>query len=245
MPSPKTWFDKSVDTVRLHRLRTWRTYDEILDAMHEQAEIRCCGWERFAEKRLAGCRRIVFGVTLPPTLYDAFFNAPRGYRARYARSADDGTVANRLTIARFTPDLLGVARDLHVGQVPTSWPRWRPPKRRSGSTSVRSWISCRASQASRGGPGRRPRASAFAHLRASALRSRAAGSTVRVSPRSTTRRCAAALKFTTRASPERLADRRPIDVVRTTPIHHAQIDRNEVLARSRTHLAGASYWRAP
>jgi hypothetical protein len=54
-------------------------------------------WEPAITPRLKGlgCHRASFVLTVVPDIYDAFFNAPVGYRGQFARSEKHGEAANR------------------------------------------------------------------------------------------------------------------------------------------------------
>lgn len=87
------------------------------------AEFYLCGWERFTEQRLRGFKRIVFGLRVSSLAYDAFFNAPHGYRGQYASSPGAGVKANEATIEAFSSPASSLASELGVGtaaQVDTS-----------------------------------------------------------------------------------------------------------------------------
>ena len=56
-----------------------------------------------------GCSRAFFKVHLPEPDYDAFFNAPAGYRAQYAIGVEDGEARNRELLKALEPMCLETA----------------------------------------------------------------------------------------------------------------------------------------
>jgi hypothetical protein len=65
---------------------------------------------------LNGCSRAVFVLQVDEAIFDAFFNSPAGYRGQYARSPQQGELANRLLISRLKGMLL--SRSLGLGDFP-------------------------------------------------------------------------------------------------------------------------------
>lgn len=66
-------------------------------------------WERATKRELDGCYRASFVLTVPPDVYDAFFNSPVGYRGQFARSETQGEEANRKVIEVLLPRFLEIA----------------------------------------------------------------------------------------------------------------------------------------
>ncbi len=112
------WFSSDFPADRADKLASWS-----LDAIVEQflnCEIGWFCWEPAKyEPRLMerDCHRASFPLIVDPDIYDAFFNAPAGYRGQFAKSEKHGDDAQRQLIEALFPRLLEVA-----AQYPTAPP---------------------------------------------------------------------------------------------------------------------------
>ena len=101
-------FTSAVAPERAARLLSLRSFDEIVEDV-----ANCCiaplYWEPATKRELKGCHRASFVLTVPLDVYDAFFNAPAGYRGQFAKSEKEGEAANRKVIETLLPRLLEVA----------------------------------------------------------------------------------------------------------------------------------------
>lgn len=114
--SMEEWrFTAAVSTARADQLRSWVSFDEIVNALL-QASVGRFWWEPFNVARLKGCNRASFPLHVAPNVYDAFFNSAKGYRAQYAISPSAGAAANRSLLNALEPMLVTVASE--QSQVP-------------------------------------------------------------------------------------------------------------------------------
>jgi hypothetical protein len=101
-------FTSAVAPERAARLLSLRSFDEIVEGL-ATCHIAPLYWEPATKQELNGCYRASFVLTVPPDVYDAFFNAPAGYRGQFAKSETEGEAANRKIIETLLPRLLEVA----------------------------------------------------------------------------------------------------------------------------------------
>jgi hypothetical protein len=101
-------FTSAVAPERAARLLSWRSFDEIVEGL-ATCHIAPLYWEPATKLDLNGCYRASFVQTVSPDLYDAFFNAPVGYRGQFAKSETQGEAANRQIIETLLSRLLEVA----------------------------------------------------------------------------------------------------------------------------------------
>jgi hypothetical protein len=73
-------------------------------------------WESATASHLQGCHRASFKLSVSEETYDAFFNAPAGYRGQYALSEGAGEAANRRLLGSLTLKLLKAVKpdDAHL-----------------------------------------------------------------------------------------------------------------------------------
>jgi hypothetical protein len=95
---------------RAARLLAWRSFDEIVERL-ATCHIAALYWEPATKLELNGCHRASFVLTVSLDVYDAFFNAPVGYRGQFARSETQGEAANRKIIDTLLSRLLAVAAE--------------------------------------------------------------------------------------------------------------------------------------
>jgi len=103
-------FTSSPAPERAARLLSWKSFDEIVESL-ATCNIAPLYWERATKVELNGCYRASFVLTVSPDVYDAFFNAPVGYRGQFARSETQGDAANRKIIEILLSRLLEVAAE--------------------------------------------------------------------------------------------------------------------------------------
>src|SRR5688572_11234282 len=106
-----TWgFHSAVPIERATRLLSWQTYAEIIERL-SSCVIAPLWWEAGRDLILLGSNRASFELTVDTETFDAFFNAPVGYRGQYARSQTHGEAANRLVLDTLTDRLLDRAAE--------------------------------------------------------------------------------------------------------------------------------------
>ncbi len=96
----------AVDVERAQRLSAWSSYESIILAVARTAVVAQPWREPAISGHLTGCHRASAVLVLPPDIYDAFFNAPAGYRAQFARSLADGVAANARATSLFAPSVV-------------------------------------------------------------------------------------------------------------------------------------------
>ena len=103
-------FTAAVSRERAVRLRSWRSFDQIVDALL-RGSVGRFWWEPFNAPRLKGCNRASFPLHVAPDAYDGFFNSAKGYRGQYAVSPSTGVAANRVLLNALEPMLLSAAAE--------------------------------------------------------------------------------------------------------------------------------------
>jgi hypothetical protein len=106
-----------VSADRAEELQSWISFDQIVGELLK-GSVRRFWWEPFNAERLKGCNRASFTLQVAPSVYDAFFNSGKGYRAQYAISPSVGTAANRSLLNALEPMLVAVVAQ--QSQVPLS-----------------------------------------------------------------------------------------------------------------------------
>lgn len=107
--NPVRWhFAEHVKPDRVTDLLAWTGYDQVLAGLLQEP-IVAFDWEPAYSANLPGCHRVSFQLRVAKELYDAFFNAPAGYRGQYAASETSGEVANRKLLLAFEASLLAFA----------------------------------------------------------------------------------------------------------------------------------------
>jgi hypothetical protein len=99
-------FADGIPRERVERLHAYGDFSAVVALIAKDAEVTAFTWEPFDAERLSGCYRAAFLLRVSEQAYDAFFNAPAGYRGQYARSREAGEAANRSLLANLEPLLL-------------------------------------------------------------------------------------------------------------------------------------------
>jgi hypothetical protein len=107
--TPANWFSADFDPDRAAKLKSW-SFDAIIDGFL-RCEIKPQSWEAATSDALKRkeCHRACFTLFVDPDLYDAFFNAPAGYRGQFAKSEKHGEDAQRQLIEALLPRLMELA----------------------------------------------------------------------------------------------------------------------------------------
>jgi hypothetical protein len=98
-------FTERVLPARRECLLAYHQFDEVV-ALLRSARIEPLYRERATAPHLTGCHRASFKLNVHQSAYDAFFNAPAGYRGQYALGEAQGTRANRAVLAALMPRML-------------------------------------------------------------------------------------------------------------------------------------------
>ena len=98
-------FSSSVSTSRLAAMATFANYQAVIASL-QRCEVQDFTWESPRDTALSGCERASFRLRVTPTVYDAFFNSPVGYRAQFALGANAGYRGNVKTLDALEPALL-------------------------------------------------------------------------------------------------------------------------------------------
>lgn len=99
-------FTSLVDSDRVAKLLSLKTFDEVLREILPRIKIVDYQPEPFKSNRLRGCTRACFLLSTDHDAYDAFFNSPAGYRAQYCHGQETGRMANRRIIEALRPALV-------------------------------------------------------------------------------------------------------------------------------------------
>jgi hypothetical protein len=91
------WFSADFPPDRAAELRVW-SFDSIVEQL-SNCQMEWLEWERASAEPLI----------VDPDIYDAFFNAPAGYRGEFAKSERHGEDAQRRIIEKLFPLLMEVA----------------------------------------------------------------------------------------------------------------------------------------
>jgi hypothetical protein len=103
-------FHDCVPLERRAHLNSCDSFANIVNGLVLSADIERSIWDVPQNRDLHGYRRAGFRFEVPPFLYDAFFNAPGGYRAQYAVSAELGVKMNRVLIEAIKPKVVALTR---------------------------------------------------------------------------------------------------------------------------------------
>lgn len=101
-------FTPAISPERATKLFSWKSFDEIVERL-ATCNISLFNWERATKLELNGCHRASFVLNVSHDMYDAFFNAPIGYRGQFAISETQGEAANHKIIETLLSRLLDVA----------------------------------------------------------------------------------------------------------------------------------------
>jgi hypothetical protein len=102
----KLWtFSALVPTDRSQRLLALADFNEVIHRV-VAGSVKFVVAESRSNQPCLGCRRAFFRVHLPKCAYDAFFNAPVGYRAQYAIGTENGERRNRELLEALEPACL-------------------------------------------------------------------------------------------------------------------------------------------
>lgn len=114
-------FAQSFPGERAIELLKWRSFASLAEEILK-GEVHCAAWESFEGDRLRGCWRVAFKVRVSNVgICDAFYNAPAGYRAQFARSPEHGVASNRWLLARLEPRLLQSCRERGIDTNPVKY----------------------------------------------------------------------------------------------------------------------------
>jgi len=102
-------FTNVIDGSRSHRLSHISSFDHVIE-LFRRCVVAPMWWEPATASHLQGCYRASFKLTVSKETYDAFFNAPAGYRGQYALSERAGESANRRLIDSLRPKLLNAVK---------------------------------------------------------------------------------------------------------------------------------------
>ena len=98
-------FTGAVSQARASDLFAWKSFDQIVEHFGA-CSVAPLYWEEATAPHLKGCCRSSHELPVDPDVFDAFFNAPVGYRGQFAKSEASGNVANRCLIDALFPALL-------------------------------------------------------------------------------------------------------------------------------------------
>ena len=87
-------FTKEVSAERRERLLAVPDFENVVRRIEAGAIERFFA-EEYKEFACRGCTRASFTLRVRPCDYDAFFNAPVGYRAQYCLGKENGARQNR------------------------------------------------------------------------------------------------------------------------------------------------------
>lgn len=111
-------FTQKVCAKRRERLYAYNSFDEVV-ALFDFAAAEPLYWEPATAPHLKGCHRASFKLRVHDVVYDAFVNAPAGYRGQYALSETQAARANLTALTALMPKLLAAvpssATSLPVG----------------------------------------------------------------------------------------------------------------------------------
>ncbi len=113
------WFSPTFDKVRLTRLEKIGSFTEVISMVHSAIQSVAARWAPGTDPGLTDCWRPEFTLFVDGNSFDAFFNAPCGYRAQYATDSDLGLAANGHLIREIIERLLSAAAaDAQMSQLP-------------------------------------------------------------------------------------------------------------------------------
>lgn len=97
-------FTSEVDSDRVSRLLRLSSFDEVI-SLFERCVVEPMWWEAATDSHLAGSNRASFKLLVFEEAYDAFFNAPAGYRGQFALGEHHGKCANKKLISSLASKL--------------------------------------------------------------------------------------------------------------------------------------------
>jgi hypothetical protein len=100
------WFAPEFATARRWRLESFRSFGEVVAAVQASITRIEATKKPGNDDGLTDCWQPVFTLYIDRESFDAFYNAPCGYRAQYARDPDAGLAANGFLISKLAPVLL-------------------------------------------------------------------------------------------------------------------------------------------
>lgn len=109
-------FASSIGAERLSALAQPTSLAEIIERVRTCARVLCVHQRECCD--LAGFSRVVATITIPPPVFDLFFNSADGYRGAYARSPYIGLEANNRILASLLPQVLAANEAQHAGLSP-------------------------------------------------------------------------------------------------------------------------------
>jgi len=110
-------FTEAVAPERAARLLSLGSFSDII-VLVVAGDVAPLYWESATSPDLIGCHRASFDLVVRREAYDAFFNAPAGYRGQYAASEAQGERANRELLAALRPKLLVAAASHAIASTP-------------------------------------------------------------------------------------------------------------------------------
>lgn len=114
-----TWTYVGVSTAeRRAALQAPMPFPELLKALKQNMRFVC--FHRELKQRDPSYARADFCADIGHLLFDAFFNAPTGYRGAHFESPEKGLAANQLMIGELSPILIGWALS-HNMDVDRAW----------------------------------------------------------------------------------------------------------------------------
>jgi hypothetical protein len=118
--TPLWTFSAQVSPSRVAALQQHQDFAKVVELV-AKAAVTAFVWESFRGEALRGCRRATFQLQVTPETYDAFFNAPVGLRAQFAKSPYHGEAANRRMLNQLEPRLLAYASLTENNSEPVRW----------------------------------------------------------------------------------------------------------------------------
>lgn len=98
-------FAPNFDAERRRMLERLATFDDVIRAIRDRCQVTGAWLDEGIELGPPTCWRPTVALELPPEVFDAFFNAPAGYRAQYLASPEEGQSANGRILRTLEPTL--------------------------------------------------------------------------------------------------------------------------------------------
>jgi hypothetical protein len=111
-------FSPMVPAERSRKLLAVADFDEVVDRIRA-GSIEFVQAEPRKNPPCLGCYRAFFKVHLPERDYDAFFNAPVGYRAQYAIGVENGELKNRELLTSLEETCLEITNRTKQADLPS------------------------------------------------------------------------------------------------------------------------------
>lgn len=102
-------FANSVSADRARSLLSLGSFEVVLELLGS-ARVDAFAWSKYRGVKLQGCYRVEFLLIVESQAYDAFFNAPIGLRAQYAKSEEHGETATRRALSVLGTKLMAYPR---------------------------------------------------------------------------------------------------------------------------------------